>query len=500
MKHTIIAIIAALVITACSNPSVPTDAVQSSAMPKIFPDYTEVTVPSNICPLNFMLNDGSAEAVARLSVGDKSCVYGEGHKIYIDEAEWAELRTLAKGKDITVEVFGMKNGTWTAYKPFKVYVAEEEIDPYLSYRNIQPGYVTYHNLYINQRDITTFEETTIYDNEEYADDEEKGGQCINCHSYQNYKTDNMLFHMRQMDGGTMFVSNGKVKKVDLKTDSTISAGVYPSWHPTKNLVAFSTNKTGQIFFTKSNAKIEVFDQESDLILYDVDKNEVMTVSQEPDEFEIFPCWSADGKTLYYGSAHFAFNPNDTASHESQVMARYEELKYNIYSRTFDEKTRRFSSPQLVFDAAALGKSATLYRVSPDGRYMVFSLGNYGCFHVWHPEADIYLMDLATGKAAPLAGINSNRSESYPSFSSNGRWVMTASRRDDGNYTRPYIAYFDKQGKCRKPFELPQKDPEYYTLFLMSYNRPEFMSEPVKIPRSEFVEKAKTEAVKAKYSR
>ena len=78
--------------------------------------------------------------------------------------------------------------------------------------------------------------------------------------------------------------------------------------------------------------------------------------------------------------------------------------------------------------------------------------------------------------------------------------MTASRRDDGNYTRPYIAYFDKQGKCRKPFELPQKDPEYYTLFLMSYNRPEFMSEPVKIPRSEFVEKAKTEAVKAKYSR
>lgn len=182
------------------------------------------------------------------------------------------------------------------------------------------------------------------------------------------------------------------------------------------------------------------------------------------------------------------------------MARYEELKYNIYSRTFDEKTRRFSSPQLVFDAAALGKSATLYRVSPDGRYMVFSLGNYGCFHVWHPEADIYLMDLATGKAAPLAGINSNRSESYPSFSSNGRWVMTASRRDDGNYTRPYIAYFDKQGKCRKPFELPQKDPEYYTLFLMSYNRPEFMSEPVKIPRSEFVEKAKTEAVKAKYSR
>ena len=55
--------------------------------------------------------------------------------------------------------------------------------------------------------------------------------------------------------------------------------------------------------------------------------------------------------------------------------------------------------------------------------------------------------------------------------------MVASRRDDGNYTRPYIAYFDKNGKTHKAFEVPQKDPNFYTFFLRSFNRPEFMIVP-----------------------
>ena len=130
--------------------------------------------------------------------------------------------------------------------------------------------------------------------------------------------------------------------------------------------------------------------------------------------------------------------------------------------------------------------------------MVFSLGNFGCFHVWHAEADIWLLNLETLEAQNLEALNSDRSDSYPSFSSNGRWVMTASRRDDNNYTRPYIAYFDAQGKCHKAFELPQRDPEFYTLFLRSYNRPEFMKEPVSITPEQFAAEAKKDARKVKY--
>lgn len=542
------------VLASCGHPSVPSDAQKVDKLPVITPDYTEVTVPGNICPLNFAVSENSTEAVARLTVGDKSYTYGDGNSIQIDEAEWGELRDAAKGGSIKVEVFAKVDGAWKAYAPFSINVAEDEIDPYISYRLIQPSYVAYEKLSIVQRNITTFDESDIYSN--MAVTNEKDGQCINCHSYKNYRTDNMLFHMRQSYGGTMMVCDGQLKKVDLKTDETISAGVYPAWHPTLNLIAFSTNNTGQSFHTRDVQKIEVQDTHSDLILYDVDKNEVSHICNDSTELEVFPCWSADGKTLYYCSAHFEY-ANDTTKDEVQMIQRYKEVKYSIYSRSFDEKTHKFGPAEMVFDAAALGKSATLPRVSPDGRYLVFSLGNFGCFHVWHPEADIYIIDLkskggaeldpsllaatdattgatakadteedknadvdatsgATTKASAqpvrhngpvspykvwaLKELNSNLSESYPSFSSNSRWIMCASRRDDGNYTRPYISYIDKNGKCHKAFELPQENPYHYTFLLRSFNRPEFMVEPVKFSSNDFAAKAKTDAVKATFKK
>ena len=75
-------------------------------------------------------------------------------------------------------------------------------------------------------------------------------------------------------------------------------------------------------------------------------------------------------------------------------------------------------------------------------------------------------------------------DSYPSWSSNGHWIMVASRREDGNYCRIYFSYF-KDGKVEKAFLLPQEDPEHNVFLLKSYNRPEFMVEPVKISVDEF---------------
>ena len=89
-------------------------------------------------------------------------------------------------------------------------------------------------------------------------------------------------------------------------------------------------------------------------------------------------------------------------------------------------------------------------------------------------------------------------ESYHSWSSNGRWVVFSSRRNDGNYTRPFLAYIDKDGKGRKPFELPQDDPDMHRRFMKSYNIPEFMKGPVTISPQEFASLIRdTEAVPAR---
>lgn len=486
----------AAIMASCGHPSVPSGAKQESRLPQIYPDYTEVTIPSNICPMNFAVMEGATEAVARLSWNGGEQTYGDGTKILIDESEWQDILAAAKGKSIKVEVYAKVDGNWHSYKPFNINVAEEPIDQYISYRLIQPSYVAYENLSISQRDLTSFEETEIYNNMSIGNEE--NGQCINCHSYKNYKTDHMLFHMRQYQGGTMIVNGDELRKVDLKTEQTLSAGVYPAWHPNENFIAFSTNKTGQSFHTKDIAKIEVQDTESDLILYDVDKNEVSIISELDDELEVFPTWSPDGKKLYFCSAHFEYF-NDSIAKETEMIQRFKEVKYDLYSADFDAKTKSFSNMEKIYDASGIGKSATLPRISPDGKYMLFAEAEFGCFHVWHHDADIMLLYLKTNEAKNLKEVNSQRSESYPTWSSNGRWIMVDSRRDDGNYTRPHIAYFDKQGKAHKAFALPQKDPNFYTYFMRSYNRPEFMVEPVKVSPQTFTKKAKEEAIKAVFA-
>ena len=151
--------------------------------------------------------------------------------------------------------------------------------------------------------------------------------------------------------------------------------------------------------------------------------------------------------------------------------------------------------ELVYDAASNDKSATLPRVSPDGRYLLFAQGQYGCFHIRHNDGDIVCipMDQYTGTgltaetASPvdLTLLNSkDYSDSYPSWSSNGHWIIIASRRDDDNYSRVYFAYFNN-GKVEKAFMLSQEDPEHNVFLLKSYNRPEFMVEPVRISVDEF---------------
>lgn len=489
-----VAIIVCTLIGCGQHPSVPLTFTSEERQPEIYPDYKDVTVPCNIAPLNFKITEECDECVAQFTFDGGEYTYGEGTKVLIDEEEWKEMLSAAKGKSIKVNLYAGKDEKWTAYKEFAINVADEEIDPYISYRLIQPSYVAYEDLTINQRNLTNFEEKVIYGNMLVSND--LNGQCINCHSYQNYSTNNMQFHMRQAMGGTIVVSNGVAKKVSLKTDSTLSAGVYPAWHPTLNMIAYSTNLTGQAFHTKSTAKIDVQDTKSDIILYDVETDEVSNISAINNELEVFPWWAPDGKAIYFCSAFFEYK--DTVANETEMIDRYTEVKHNIYRKAFDPQTKTFGATELVYDAAKDSLSATLPRISPDGRYLLYSLGGHGVFHVWHKDADLHITDLKTMQSRKLENINSEESESYHSWSSNSRWIVVGSRRDDGNYTRLYIAYFDKNGKAHKAFAMPQEDPDFYQYFARSYNIPEFMKEPVSITPQEFADVAKTEAINAKF--
>ena len=481
-----------LLLSSCGGPSVPSVFTQKDQLPAIYPDYTQVMVPVNMASLSFEYDGEADEMVARYAVGNDDIVCNGQPAI----DEWHSLAQKAKGNAITVEVYTRNGDQWTRFKPFSIFVSPDSIDPYISYRLIAPSFISYEALTINQRYLENYDESVIYDNKLCGF--EKDGQCINCHHYQQYNPQRLQFHARQYQGGTVIAYDGKMKKVNMRNDSILSAGVYPAWHPWLNLIVYATDKTLQNFHTVNPNKVEVYDEESDIIAYNVETDEVTNLENSDTEFEVFPAWAPDGKTLYYCSAHF--ERQDTATTKAkEVQRRFRELKYSIYRKAFDPDTRQFGPRELVFDAAARDSSATFPRISPDGRYLLFTMGHYGYFHIWHHDADLWLMDLASGAVRPFTEVNSPDTESYHSWSSNGRWIIFSSRRNDGTFTRPFIAHVDKDGHATKPFELPSEDPDYHRQFLRCYNIPEFMKGPVTITPQAFADVLKGDAVNVKYA-
>ena len=494
MKNICFAAVLASVACSPKAPSLPTDFDTVGARPQIYPDYADVVVPCNIAPLVFRIAEPGDEFVTCFKAGDKELLLG-GCEVAPAIGEWRSLLEGAAGSSLSVEVYVGSDGKWTMFEPFQVAVSADTIDRYISYRLIPPSYVAYEKLTISQRDLTNFDETVIYNNKLVSS--EPDGQCINCHAYKNYRTDNMQFHVRQHLGGTVFVHNGELKKVNLKTDSTISAGVYPFFNPRYDVVAYSVNNTGQVFHTKNPNKVEVQDQASDVIIYDPVREVVSHVAKEPDCLEVFPAWSPDGEMLYYCSAYFPIR--DGVPHVENMIRNYKDVKYDILRRPWNPATGEFGAVDTVFAASAIGKSATFPRVSPCGRYLLFALAEYGCFHIWHRDADLHVLDLATGECNPLVKANSEYPESYHSWSSTGKWILFASRRDDTNYSRLYIAHMNDDGTSDKAFLLPQPESEFYDFFDRSYNVPEFMVEPVPYAPHELLEVVKGESVNVKYS-
>ena len=221
MKKFILLTVAATLLMACGN-EIPEKFWESDKLPEIYPDYTNVTIPVNIAPLTFKIDGKADDMVARLTAGNEEVVYGGG-QVQPDADEWKRLAESAKGDAIKVEVYVEKEGQWTRFKPFNIYVSPDSIDPYLSYRLISPSYVTYEELTINQRCLENYDESVIYDNMLCSDGAD--GQCINCHNYQQYNPDRMQFHARQNLGGTIIAYDGNIKKIGMGNDSILSAGV-----------------------------------------------------------------------------------------------------------------------------------------------------------------------------------------------------------------------------------------------------------------------------------
>ena len=485
LKHNLFSIIFLIVLSGCGPP--PRGKITETVeLPVIDPDYTGITIPFNIAPLNFKINEPGNTFFVRFSADSKAFFeISSGNGIVkIPEGKWKKMVSGNKGKELSIEVYSRKKKEgWSKYKIITNKIADEPIDPYITYRLLYPGYESWKEILIKQRSLESFRERAIIENSLVEEN------CINCHSYNNNgKSENFLFHMRGSMGGTYFYTDGDFKKINLKTKEMKNGAVYPRWHPSGKFVAFSSNKIVQQFHSALNKKVEVSDLESSLVLYDVDRNEMMNINLPDKEkyMDTYPEWSPDGRFLYFCRAPLAGE-----------IFEYDSVRYNLYRVPFDPSTRKTGDAEMVFDASSIKKSISFPRISPDGRFLVLTLHNYGCFPIWHKEADLHIIDLQSLKSSSMY-LNSDFTDSYHSWSSNSRWLVFSSKRIDGLTARFFTSYIDKNGISTKPFILPQKDPEFYQRFIKSFNLPEFSTLEVKVNPGSIRKSAEGEAVQAKW--
>lgn len=467
MKHFVNQIFAALSLfafAACHE--TPHDVHIKMELPPIFPDYKDVTIPRGIAPLNFnLMTDTPADAISVTVTGSREGVLtAEGDFADFDIQQW---HALTEANDsLSVVVCAKIDGQWFKYQPFTIYVSSLPLDAWgITYRRIKPGYEVYGKMGIYQRELSTYCETPIFETTSTS------GLCVNCHTSNRCKPSNFTFHVRGDHGATMVSCGGKREWLVAQNDSLHGSMVYPYWHVGGRYCAYSTNQTRQGFHETSAKRIEVFDYSSDVFVYDTENHEIILDSllSTPGNFETYPVFSPDGATLYFCSAPI-----------EPIPARIKEIRYNICKIDFDAASGTFGDHvDTIFNARVLGKSAVHPRPSYDGKYIMFTMADYGCFPVWHPEADNWLLDLSTGEAQSIDVINSDESDGWHNWSPDSHWFLFNSRRIDGLHTRIYLACIDSAGNVTKPFLLPQRNPwKYYDELLDSYNTPDFTSEKV----------------------
>ena len=453
--------------------------------PQIDPDYTNTVIPPNIAPMNFIIKEQGDRYTIQISSknGKEIRITSSNGRIMIPEGKWKKLLSANRGEQINYVVSVRKDNQNYSFKPFSNQIAEEAVDSHLVYRLIDPMFIQSKIMGLYQRNLTNFDENAFLHTRAL-------NACYNCHSFCNKKPDNMMFHIRGGEkemAATYIVQNGKIKKINTTTEFNHLPGAYRSWHPSGKLIAFSVNIVRQFFHAVGYTQ-EGYDKVSDLIVYNIDSNTVTTCPAvaSPRFMETYPEWSPDGNYLYYCRA---------ATPDSSLLFEetFDKIMYDLMRIPYNMETNTWGKPEIVLSHKKTGLSITQPRISPDGKYLSFAMTKWGTFSIHRPGGDIYLLNLRTGEYYK-PDINSDRPESYNSWSSNSRWLVFSSKMRDDVCTRAYFTYIDENGKAHKPFILPQKDPTFYDTTIRTYNVPELVNGPVPVRGQEILKAALTEGI------
>jgi len=489
-RVTLLTLAAAAAFLACTvlavgrRPADPAAWTSVARPPHMRPDYAGATIPPNIAPLNFAIEERAAAYCVRIEGGGGGSltVHSRDGGVRFPLGKWKAMLRENRGNALSVEIFVRDDGgRWQRFEPIRWTVAAEEIDSHLVYRLIDPTFSTYKYLGVYQRDLESFDESRVL----FGGTFDQG--CVNCHAFPQNRPDLSLIHVRpgldpSIQPGMIVVRDGTAARVNTRAPNSSKLAGFTAWHPSGKVAVFSVNDTVQYMHGAGKETREVYDRNSDLALLDFRTESVTTnpAIAAPDRAETFPAWSPDGKYLYFSSA-----PSVWDKVKDSLLENYQNVKYDLMRVRYDQETNAWGKPEAISTAAETGKSIVEPRPSPDGRYVLVSMCDHGPFPAFRADSDLYLLELANRHYRRLEA-NSPRSESWHCWSSNSRWIVFESRRDNGHVAWPYLCYLDASGQDHTPLLLPQEDPRFYDTCLKTYNLPELITGPVAVSERELL--------------
>lgn len=388
-------------------------------------------------------------------------------RVAIGDDAWERLaRGDLRGRRAIVEVRGVKrSGLWGRERetvdvsaPVSLAVSPDAADAAVVYRIVTPPFdrTKTPNMYIRRLDEKE-DRPFLLSRRQY---------CFNCHTFPpaGDTVDRIALQVRYV-GSEKSELPVYFAVVDLKTGKAVRADLpfkaqmttFMSWAPDGQRLAYSANQSLVTMRPVVHETQSAGEPESDIAVWDSRTNTTWLVpgASEPETIEIFPCWTPDGKSIIFSRAPAGLHPALT--------------KYQLWIVALDGPNAGKARP--IPGAEAPDKSSYYARFSPDGKWFSFTRSDSGT--LIKSSSDIWIMraDL-TGGARPLESNVPHAADSWHSWSRNGRWLVFASKRDDGIYARLYFTHIGEDGRATPAVELPVG-----RLPLASFNLPEFVPEP-----------------------
>jgi hypothetical protein len=195
--------------------------------PNMSPDYSAVTMPPNIAPLNFRVQEeGLAYSLTvRGESGSPITVFSRTGQMRIPQRRWRALLDANRGRSVSFDVCVQDaDRQWKRFQPVTNSVAREDIDGTLVFRFMKPLYNWWKDIGIYQRDLSGFDTSVVLQGQSF------GQGCMNCHSFVANDPETMTISLRSATYGsdTLLARKGRIDKIGAKWG-------YTAWHPSGRL-------------------------------------------------------------------------------------------------------------------------------------------------------------------------------------------------------------------------------------------------------------------------